>query len=302
MNPANARHKYFSIQYPVSDQEVLAYLQGTLTLAAPLISQAGLGYAVALDIDHGGEAALRRVLTLTRWQGLSAFALTSQSGDHDGGHVWLLFAEPASPIRLRALANELAMDCEVAAETYPTRKTIRLPLGIHRGNGQRGRVIFQDDHTLDLDGDLQNVVTAIASISELPRNAVKLLPILPEPKPARPQSRSVIQLNGDQIQAYNQRIDLIAMLEGYGGHIAQRLMDGGALMHCPCSHHAHGDQRPSLVVRPARVIRYGRYVAYGYAPDCVFYHENGKVFDAFSAYCLMSNATPREALQQLRSK
>ena len=58
---------------------------------------------------------------------------------------------PRTPTRLRRLADTLAQDAGVAAETYPSGRMLRLPLGVHRGSGQRGRLVLQDTAALDLD-------------------------------------------------------------------------------------------------------------------------------------------------------
>lgn len=58
MNDAQADKKYTKIHQPISDQALVAHLAGHITLAASLIGPSGLTQHAALDIDHGGRAAL----------------------------------------------------------------------------------------------------------------------------------------------------------------------------------------------------------------------------------------------------
>jgi hypothetical protein len=101
------------------------------------------------------------------------------------------------------------------------------------------------------------------------------------------------------IAGYNHETDLLALLEHYGGRIAERFADGGALLQCPCGQHQHGDRRPSLELRPATTLRYGRFIAVGHAPSCLFHTERGQVINAFDVYCRMEHLTPAQAVRQL---
>lgn len=130
--------KYTKLYQPLTHELLRAHLRGHITVAIRLINEAGLARAAVLDIDEGGESALCRVLEIAEAQKFVAFGQSSRSEAHDGGHVWLLFDDETSPERLRALAKQFAEQSGVKGETYPTRKSIRLPLGIHRWTGSRG--------------------------------------------------------------------------------------------------------------------------------------------------------------------
>lgn len=305
MQPAGSVAKYQKKFHAVTATEIAAHLTGRITVAVPLIGRDNQADATALDIDAGGAAAVRAVLDNAAAGGYHAFGIVSCAMDtagHNGGHVWLLFDDPASPDPLRQLANALARAAAVVAETYPTRKTLRLPLGMHRWTGRRGQLLLQDHTTLDLDSEPGAWQRALRIIADLPRNPVAMLP--PAPEPARPvpagsQTRSTGSGATQGIRAYNRATDLLALLEAAGGRIAERYHDGGMLLHCPCPNHAHDDQDPSLEVRPATSSRYGRYVAYGYAPGCLFYTEHGQIIDAFGVYCRLHNLTSADAVKQL---
>jgi hypothetical protein len=278
-----ASRKYTKIYRRLSNGLLQAHLRGDVTLAVCLINTAGSARAVALDIDEGGEAALIAVLAAARQRNLVAFAQSSPGTEHNGGHVWLLFDGYTEPVRLRYLAVTLAQEAGVSAETYPTRKTIRLPLGIHRWTNRRGSLFLPDHSQIDLDPGEQAVKDAIHALRRLPLNPLSILPPPPqavsEPiKQVRERRSEGRGTDGDFIADYNHSTDLVGLLESLGGRVAQQLPSGGVLMHCPCPHHKHGDARPSIELRPARnTQRYGDFVVYGYAPTCLFYTERGQV-------------------------
>jgi hypothetical protein len=295
--------KFVKVHHPITDRELDAHLAGTLTLAAPLIGPDDLAYIAAIDSDaDAGESTLWRLLLAAQARGFTAFAITSSTELHDGGHVWCLFDQPTHPDRLRYVAQALVTTLGLAAETYPTRKTLRLPFGVHRRSGRRGTLLLPTGAALDLDAGGDVLAEALGAIAALPRNATAQLPQLP---PAAPRPRStrphVAPTTDSIIAAYNQATDLIALLESYGGTIAQRGRFGRTLLHCPCANHAHGDARPSLEVQPAKKARYGQHVAIGHAPGCRFATERGQVMDAFRVFCTWEGVTPQEAVERLRN-
>ena len=305
MQEAGAAHKYRKQFHPITDREIGRHLAGTLTLAASLIGHDGAARAAALDLDAGGEQALRSVTAAAASRAYVAFGIACRGGrdGHDGGHVWLLFAQPAAPERFRQLAQELAAEAGVSAETYPTRKALRLPLGVHRCTGRRGRCLLPDDPPIDLDTGPYALDHALQAIDTLPRNQVTLLPDLPRPAAPEPRPRQLRQValgeSAFTIERYNQATDLVDLLLVYGGRIAEHFHRGGMLMHCPCGRHQHGDRRPSLEIQPATNPRNGRFIALGHAPSCAFYTERRQVINSFSAFCILEGLTPAQAVQRL---
>lgn len=303
MTGPGVERKFINVHHPITDRELAAHFAGQLTLAAPLIGPDDRAYMAAINLDTGGETALRRFLLQSQICDLTAFAITSSSPQHDGGHVWLLFDEPTHPERLRLLAENLVTTLGLPAETYPTREPLRLPLGLHRRTRRRGWVLLPTGTTFNLDAGDDVLVKAIAAIAALPRNRTAQLPQLlpPVPRP-RYTSPNVTGTTESIIEAYNQATDLVALLECYGGTIAQLGRWGRTLLHCPCPNHAHGDACPSLEVQPARKARYGhQYVAIGHAPNCQFATERSQVMDAFRVFCTWEGLTPREAVERLRA-
>lgn len=301
MQPAHAAAKYRKKFHAVSDVELAAHLAGRITIAAPLSGADGQAQAAALDIDQGGDAALHRVLHAAHQRGLTVVAVTSAHADHAGGHVWLLFDAPAQPARLRFLADAVATDADVAAETYPSGRMLRLPMGVHRGSGQRGRLLLQDGTVLDLDAGGEAIATALALLDGLPRNPVDALPTEPLHRlEGGSQTRQAgTGVTGATIAAYNAVTDLVGLLTGYGGRIAAQYRSGRTLMHCPCGQHRNGDAHASLEIQPARQARYGRSVAVGYAPSCAFSTDLRVVVDAFAVYCHFEQCTPADAIRSL---
>jgi len=300
MNGPQAAKKYTKFHHAPGTPEITDHLLGSRTIAAPLVGPHGLAHHVALDVDAGGPHALHRVLAAAQAHGWTAYAITSDTDEHTGGHVWLHFDQPAAPERARLLADQLAQAAGVDAETYPTRKGLRLPLGVHQWTGKRGTLLLQDGQRLDLDAHTDTVMEALATIAALPLNQTYALPELPGRLPTAPAARQTAPgAASDTITRYNGQTDLVGLLESYGGKIAERYGNGGALLHCPCGRHSHGDQRPSLEVQPARSARYGRMVAVGHAANCLFYTERRQVIDAFGAYCKLEGLTTHEALYRL---
>jgi hypothetical protein len=289
MQDAGTTHKYRKQFHAITNREIGHHLAGTLTLAAPLVSQDGT--ARAADLDTGGEHALRSVIAAATSRAYVAFGVACHGGrdGHDGSHAWLLFDQPAAPERFRHLAQELATEAGVAAETYPTRKALRLPLGLHPWTGRRGRCLLPDDHLIDLDAGVHAIEHALLVIDVLPHNQVTQSPTLPRPVAPAPIT----------IERYNQATDLVDLLLAYGGRIAEHFHGGGLLMHCPCGQHQHGDRRPSLEIQPATNARNGRCIALGYAPGCAFFTERGQVVNALSAFCILEGLTLAQAVQRL---
>jgi hypothetical protein len=306
MQPPHAPNKYRKKFHAVTGPEIAAHLAGRITIAVPLIGRDHTAAAAALDIDAGGEPAIRTALTAAQQRGYSAFGIVCAGGTsgHNGGHIWLRFDQPTAPDRLRQVAAELAAAAGIAAETYPTCQALRLPLGVHRWTGHRGHLVLPAGRTIDLDAGPPALDAALQALAALPCNPVARLPAttdrhtieaslgqrLPHAPSGSPPS---------PITRYNQGTDLLALLEGYGGHLAEQFVGGGAVLHCPCGQHQHGDRRPSLELRPATNPAYGRYIAIGHAPACLFHTAPGQVINAFDVYCCMEHLTPAQAIRQL---
>jgi len=300
MNGPQAAKKYTKVHHAPGTGEIADHLAGRRTVAVPLIGASGLTLHAALDVDTGGTTALQRVLQAAQAQGWTAYAITSDTDEHTGGHVWLHFDQPAAPERARLLADQLAAAASVEAETYPTRKALRLPLGVHQWTGKRGILLLQDGQELDLDAGTETVPQALAAIAALRLNKASALPEVPRRTPTAPQGHQTAPgTASDTITRYNGQTNLVTLLESYGAKIAERYGNGGALLHCPCGRHSHDDRRPSLEVQPARNARYGRMVAVGHAANCLFYTERRQVIDAFGVYCKLEGLTAREALYRL---
>lgn len=312
MNGRGASYKYAKVVRDVEGKRVYppltldtlqAHLRGSQTVAACLIDPEGQARVSALDIDNGGEEVLRRVLEMAAIQGFTGFAQSSVNEQHQGGHVWFLFRERTDPQRLRRLAQQLASQVGISAETYPTRKAIRLPLGIHRWTGKRGTLLLSSGLALNLDAGQHVVRQAVRILRDLPQNAASLLPPLPQRGLRNEAAVSLPEAVGgtrEVINQYNQQTNLISLLESFGGRVAQPLAHSGVLMHCPCPHHKHGDEKPSLEIKPARNrARYGEYVAFGYSPSCLFYTESGTVMDSFGVWCLINGLSFVEAVKKL---
>ncbi len=311
MTRPGARYKYHTVKdatkQPLRPTKALfpAHLSGAETFAVPLVGAAGFTYHVALDNDDGGIDALQRALAAAYALGWIAYAVSSLTNAHRGGHLWIHLDQPTAPNRARHLAVQIARRAQLGSvETYPTKQPLRIPFGRHSWTQQRGSLLLQDGQTINLDTSLAAVHAAIAHVAVLPRNSTVNLPTLPPPpRPTASQTRQEPRGASDNpIHAYNQGTDLVALLERYGGRTAEQLRNGKTIVHCPCGQHKNGDQRASLEVQPARSDRYGRAVAVGHAPGCLFYTEQRQVVDAFAVYCTLEGLTPNAAFQQLQGQ
>ena len=294
MQPPGAASKYRLKFHAVTATEIAAHLAGRITLAVPLIGCDGTARAVALEIDADGDVAIQRTLAAAMRLGYTAFGIVCAGGTsgHNGGHVWVLFDHAVAPDRLRQVADDVAAVAGVAAETYPTRKALRLPLGVHRWTGRRGHLVLLDGQTIDLDTGIPGIAEALTVLDDLPRNAISRLP---PPTPAIPPAPAS-QRAQDGLD--DVRFSIARDNQGTG-RVAQHYRNGGALLACPYGGHADGNATPSLEVQPATRRRYGRFVALVYAPGCVFFTEHGQVIDAFGVFCRLEHLTPAEAMRRL---
>ncbi len=300
-----ARSKYHIVHRAPTPDDLHAHLTGAVTIGVPLIGAAGLSSHVALDIDQGGRPALEQALAAAHTLGWTAYAISSTTTDHCGGHLWVHLDQPVAPDRARQLASAIAQAAQLSdVEAYPTHRTLRLPFGRHTWTGTRGTLLLPNGQDIDLDARCDVVHTALAQVAALPLNQTANLPSPPSAPPqerARQTRQERAGATNNPIHAYNHTTHLLDLLERSGGRIAEQYHDGGALLHCPCGQHQHGDAHPSLEVRPARnTARYGQYVAIGYAPSCRLATERGQVLDSFTVYCRLTGLSPTEALAQHR--
>jgi hypothetical protein len=313
MQPAGSTAKYLKRHHPLTDAALIAHLTGNETFAAPLIGSDGFTREVALDIDAGGEGAIRTGLTVAAELGFTAYGIVCSGGDdgHNGGHIRIPLSDVAAPERARLLAEQIRAALLQRAglpdntiEMYPTRKGLRLPLGVHTWTGKRGVLVLQDGRTINLDsGGILTLEMALDLIESItPTNPDALPPSsLPTPDNRPTRSRTALQRqDGDNpIQTYIHTTNLADWLITIGARVAYQTSQGGLLFHCPCPHHKHQDEKPSLELQPAKSLRHGRYVLIGHAPSCTFATEPGRIINAFDAYCRWEQLSTKEAIKQL---
>jgi hypothetical protein len=318
MNKPGATSKYTKIldpvtrrPVPISDAALAAHLAGRATYAAPLIGADGMTSEAALDIDAGGEEAVRAALCIAADLGVSAYGLVSPGcrGGHHGGHIRIPLAESAAPEQARLLAEQIKMallrHCTLASrdiEVYPTRKSLRLPFGRHTWTGKRGVLLLQDGTQLNLDvGETRaTMAEAISVVETLTPNDTCALPPMPLYNAAVASSDAPQRgRSGNPIQDYIQTTNLLDWLISIGAHVAYRTRTGGHVLHCPCANHKHHDAHASLEVRPATNVRHGQYIAIGYSGGCVFETQPGRIINAFDAYCRWYGLDTRDALRRL---
>ncbi len=303
MTRPGADGKYYKVKdddgvpIAITEHDIADHLARRATFGVPLIGAAGLACWAAGDIDHGGAAALRRMLEEAARRGVCGFAITSTNDEHDGGWIWFHFADFFIPERGRQFIKEIGAAAGVEVEAYPTGKSARLPGGMHTWSKQRGRMLQLDAPDIDLDsGDRAPLAFMLDAMEALAGNAVDLLPTLPEPAPRAAATGGTYD-GPSPIAAYNNANDLIAML---GGRIEKHLPNGGATLHCPCPAHKHRDSKASIEVKPSsQPEKYGPYIAYGYSPGCQYYTERGQVIAPFDVYRIQNGLSREEAARQI---
>ena len=312
MTDPGATAKYYRLSHSITDADIAAHLTGTITLGCPL-GRGTMAYAAACDIDHGGPMAVRQVMRAAERHGCHATGFLMTSATHDGGHVWILFADPHPIDDLRTLMREILADTGLRGiEIYPSNADLRLPFGIHRQRGTRGALLLNADaepHSLDHDclaalahwldtvelHDAAPVLAARAVQAEREHERVHQRAQI-----ATPQAVSTGQRTGiDVIRHYNATTDLVDLLCAFGGRVAHQYAGGKVLMHCPAPDHAHGDAHPSLIVQPGHRGQHGKVICGCYSPACRLHNRDGEVKDAFEAYCLLSGIDRREGVRRL---
>lgn len=312
MTDPGATAKYYRLSHSITDADIAAHLAGTITLGCPL-GRGNVAYAAACDIDHGGPMAVRQVMRAAKRYGCHATGFLMTSATHDGGHVWILFADPHPVDDLRILMREILADTGLRGiEIYPSNADLRLPFGLHRQRGTRGALLLNADaepHSLDHDclATLAHWLDAVELHDAAPVLAARAVQAERERERlqqhaqiATPQATSTGQRTGlDVIRHYNATTDLVDLLCASGGRVAHYYAGGKVLMHCPAPDHAHGDAHPSLIVQPGHRGQHGKVVCGCYSPACRLHNRDGEVKDAFEVYCLLSGIDRREGVRRL---
>ncbi len=129
---------------PLTYDLVAAHLAGGITLALDTLGVDATARFLVCDCDEeDGLFQLGQVqYVLTRW-GLTSILEASRRG----GHLWLLCSTPQPAAALRRIGEAAVDAVGLTMEVYPNRddvsagagvsQPLRLPLGIHRGSGQR---------------------------------------------------------------------------------------------------------------------------------------------------------------------
>ena len=141
--------KFYRKHKPITDQDIKRHFTGQITLGC-IYQRNNRGYIAAADLDKGGLPLLVELLEKCADRGLWAFAIAVDSGDHNGGHIFIPFEVEQDASALR----ELAGDITHAPELYPSDSDLRLPFGLHQRARTRGTLLLQDGTQYDLDADL----------------------------------------------------------------------------------------------------------------------------------------------------
>lgn len=313
MTEATYTAKYLRVPSPITDADLAAHLAGDLTLAAVLQGNDGACVA-ACDIDAGGEAMVREVMRAAELRACHAYGCVLDSGDHQGGHVWIFFDHLHAARDLQTLMRDIVADAQCpTTEIYPNNADLRLPFGLHRRCQRRGTLLLHSAATpLDLDADLPGALAAflieVRLTSDLPvrvaqeAQQARRTAVAEAIAAARPRRIAPDAHWREVIAHFNRSTDLVSLLEGYGARAAYYYAGGKTLLHCAASQdHTHGDAHPSLVVEPGRGQQAGRMICGCYCPACRLHNQPGQVMDAFEVFCRLEHISKREGVQRLQN-
>ena len=307
MTAPGGRSKYHRVHTPISDTLLAQHIAGDVTLAAQLHTS-GRAAAAAVDVDTGGESAVRAVLAAAEALRCAAAGFALDSGQHNGGHVWLFFDGEHDAGDLRALVRDILDMAGVnTREVYPSDADLRLPFGLHRWAGRRGALLVDSRATpIDIDHDPLNALrtfsrayheTSAAIVAEAAARQAERRAALATSTP-RPTSSGAGGTGLEVIRAFNQVTDLVKLLGGDPVHIYE---SGRVLMRCPCTDgHKNNDKNPSLWVwKGSRGAQDGKQLCGCMTPSCRLHNAPGQARDAFEAYCVINRIDRREAVRQL---
>ncbi len=311
--PGHPTKKYDDRPGPITSAMLARHLAGEITLAAPAIAN-DLGAVLPLDIDGGGMQTICALLDAAHARGLRAWGeyhhRDDWADDEQRGYVWVAFDQLVPAAQLQELGRLLIAEAAITdaarqrIECRAHQAVTRLPFAKHTHTGRFGALLLDRGHTwIEITPDPQAAYECWASADH--SNSVSLLPELaPEPlqtlqllQPHRPSARSTGRQSSvaEIKQLYNEAHDLGQLLQAAGG---KRF--SATLYHCPCGQHAHGDRRPSLLLKPAHKPQYGATVAQGYSPTCRFASGQGQVWDAFNVYAILHGLSFTEMLAHAR--
>jgi len=148
------------------------------------------------------------------------------------------------------------------------------PLADHDGynageikcEGGLGRANLPRDPADWIQGSLESIPVLTEAETTLFLSAF-VLPVAPE-RPAAAPARTTQYASTGAMDWIKQNVDLIDYL---GYPVARWYHNGGALVHCGCGNHKHGDRSASLSIVMSRA---GHLVAFGKTPGCKFYTDS----------------------------
>jgi len=163
---ATGQAKYFTVQKPLTDDQLRAHLLGQATYAVPLIGTDELARAGLIEQDGGGIDMARRILSAAEARGVVMFAIIVKGSDgHDGCHPWALYDGRYDPKAIRAQLKQIAEDAGASTnEIHPNNTNIRLPFGLHLRSQTRGRTLLQSGELFENDTELDAAERAVLAL------------------------------------------------------------------------------------------------------------------------------------------
>ncbi len=295
--PGTHSGKYLTVHAEITDDQIVAHIAGTETYAVNLIGRDGFARAWTVDVDEGGTAAVRARVEALSAAGLPCLGIAGQgAGEHDGGHIWGIYAAPVVPnaakAQIKATLNNAGLPTK---EIWPCGIHIRAPFGVHTHTGRRGTLIRPDvpDANLDTPEGLALGLDTLAGLKPTP-TPPPLPP--PTPRPTATTTLSAGEAGGsvrDVIKAFNREHPIDQLLRSYG---AQHTRDGWA---CNCGV-AHTHETQIAVTNGGNAIFFSARCAWATTRTDL----NGRpVSDSFDLFTIVEHrGNKSDALRALRGK
>ena len=295
--PGTPGGKYLTVHAEITDDQIAAHIAGTETYAVKLIGRDGFARAWTIDVDEGGTAAVRAHVEALRAAGLPCLGIAGQgAGEHDGGHIWGIYAAPVTPTDAKAQIKATLDNAGLPTkEIWPCGIHIRAPFGVHTHTGRRGTLIRPDvpDVCLDTPEGLALGLDTLAGLKPTPTP-----PPLPPPTP-RPTATTILSAGEagggvrDVIKAFNREHPIDQLLRSYG---AQHTRDGWA---CNCGV-AHTHETQIAVTSGGNAIFFSARCAWATTRT----DRNGRpVADSFDLFTIVEHHGDKSAaLRALRGK
>jgi hypothetical protein len=284
LDPGGDKYRDLAKSKPFTRAMLQQHAAGGSTYAATL-DQNGSSRTGVIEVDQGGQSAVRDTLRAAHQLGLSCYAIAVDNplNGHSGGHVHFPYdaCYPVTDILAQLQQVAAAANLPTDTELWPCAQVIRLPFGYHRWAKTRGELLLQSGEILDLDTELEKGLELILNLNPnaAPPHITK---IFPESQPVQggklstlkesPGERAAGRASLDDVKArFNAEHSIESVLDQWGK--ATETRDGWA---CACGV-GHTHETTLYISKRGKL--------FSYSPRCHLHTTKG--WDAFGLYVFL---------------